>query len=131
MPLLTQAELHGVVVALISGGIDPLAQRSLLLQSIPLAYSSMLQTMGAPNLQALGDLGAMNVRERLADGTVPLEIYLRNASFLLSQTLQQAVILKALDTVVRRTSGAPKIDLPKVLSQTPEKIVHSDDLVPF
>jgi V8-like Glu-specific endopeptidase len=72
----------------------------------------------------------LNALERLADGSVPLAIWLANAAALASGTDAAAVYQKALDDVTRRVSGAPRIDS-AALPELAEAIVHQDDMVSY
>lgn len=130
MAFLTQAEIANVITALIGSGLDTAGSREALFQFVSKQYVSILPKNGVPNVQLLTDLGHMNNVERLADGTVPLQIYLQNASLLLSGMQEQKVIRAALDQVNHRATGAPRID-PAQIPETKEKIVHRDDMVTF
>jgi hypothetical protein len=131
MSLLPPDDINSIIEALIHSGLDTTTSRPALMQFIQPAYVSILPRLGSPVAQLVSDLGQMNSHERLANGDIPLAAYLRNASLLLTGTEQQKVIRTQLDAVNRRASGAPKIDVPKVVAETPEKIVHTDDLVTF
>ena len=131
MALLSQQDILDIVSALISGPLDTSTTRPALMQFVHPAYLGLLPRINPPAAQLLADLAKMNNDERLANGEVPLQIYLRNAAALLTGTEQQKVILAASDKVTRRASGAPPIDVPKIVAETPEKIVHTDDLVAF
>lgn len=93
-------------------------------------FVALLPTGSPPKPQLLSDLGRMNNVERLANGEIPLQIYLRNAALLVSGTEEEKVIRAALDQVTHRTSGAPRVDLTKI-PETKEKIIYRDDMVTF
>ncbi len=112
--------------------------RFLFCKGIPFTFFAGLNTSPIPAVQLDLDLITFNTVERLAEGTVPLEIWLRNAlNFLQAQT-EAAVVQEMLDIVSSRMSGAPPVqdptapDLP--LGSLPrglEKTVDRDDTLPF
>ena len=131
MSLLTQTEVLTLIDALIASGLDTAANRGALLQSISSQFISGIPTTGLPSGQLLNDIGRMNNVERLANGDVPLQIYLQNAALLLGGAEeQQKVIRSMLDQVNHRASGAPRLDL-AAIAETKEKIIHRDDMVTF
>jgi endonuclease G, mitochondrial len=112
--------------------------RFLLARGIRPAFLVGIAAPLAPGLQLDLDLTSFNDVERLVDGTVPLEIWLRNALRLLEAQQQAAVIQQMLDLVSTRMSGAPPVtdptapDLPRgSLPEGLERQVHRDDTLPF
>jgi endonuclease G len=130
MPILSQTEIQKTVVATIASGMNATNNRGALLQSIDPAFAALLPYNPAPAPQLMMDLGMMNQVERLANGQIPLAIYLGNLSLLLSGTQQQTVVVAILDEVEHRTSGAPRLD-PAKLPETKERIIHVNDMVPL
>lgn len=131
MTLLTQPEVMNVIQALLDSGLDTTANRGALFQFISGQFLGALPTSSLPSAQLLSDIGRMNRVERLANGDVPLQIYLQNAALLLSGAEeQQKVIRNALDQVAHRASGAPRLD-PAEIPETKERIVYTDDMVTF
>jgi len=131
MALLSQIEVERVIEALIASGLDTNANRGVLFQFISNAFKAVLPGGLPPVAQLLSDIGHMNDVERLANGDVPLRIYLRNASLLLMGTEdQRKVILSTLDQVEHRSTGSPRLDLTNV-PETKEKIIHIDDSVTY
>ncbi|MFJ8649504.1 trypsin-like peptidase domain-containing protein [Streptomyces sp. NPDC093546] len=116
--------------ALQAGLADP-SVRPLLFENIMPAYRGTLPLVPAPGRQLHSDLNEMNRVERLVDTRVPLEIWLRNAIAQTSEAAPLAVFQRALDDVVRDSSGEPDVltglDLPEVKEQQ----VNRDDTVPF
>ncbi|MCB5169408.1 hypothetical protein LG634_31940 [Streptomyces bambusae] len=55
----------------------------------------------------LCDLNAMNRVERLVDGSVPLRSWLENARGMTPAATAAAVFDRALDTVIRKSTGEP------------------------
>lgn len=131
MAFLRQPEVGELVRALIVSGIDVTGSRNALLQFINPLYVGTLPVGGPPATQLLNDIGRMNQQERLTNGDIPLEIYLRNALLLVMGVPQaESAVQVALNKVVQRASGAPTFE-PRVLPEIKEKIVHTDDTVPF
>jgi endonuclease G, mitochondrial len=104
--------------------------RPVLLLGLPTHFKGLLQDNLPPKPQVLNDLGRMNQIERLADGTVPLKVWLTNAVNLAFGTEHEKVFRRALDDTEHIASGAPRLDLAK-LPETKEVIVFRDDLLPF
>ncbi|WP_327281847.1 MULTISPECIES: trypsin-like peptidase domain-containing protein [unclassified Streptomyces] len=113
-----------------AGLADPSARR-LLLDGIMLKYQGTLPLMAAPGMQVRSDLNEMNRVERLIDGSVPLEIWLRNAVAQSAEAGPLAVFQKALDAVARDAAGEPDVPAGLTAGETKEEIVHFDDTVPF
>ncbi|AKL69181.1 MULTISPECIES: trypsin-like peptidase domain-containing protein [Streptomyces] len=116
--------------ALEAGLADPVV-RTLLFDGIMPKYRGTLPLLAAPGLQVRSDLNAMNRVERLVDGSVPLEVWLRNA---VAQTVAAdplAVFQRALDEVARNAAGEPDVPAGPAEGETKEEVVHHDDTVPF
>ncbi|MFE5805768.1 trypsin-like peptidase domain-containing protein [Streptomyces sp. NPDC056491] len=109
---------------------DP-ARRSLLFAGILPKYRGSLPVLAAPGQQIHSDLNEMNLVERLIDGTVPLAIWLRNATDQLTDAAARDVFLKALDRVTRDAAGEPDVAPDVPTGETKEEIVFQDDTVPF
>jgi V8-like Glu-specific endopeptidase len=112
--------------------------RRVLVRGIPFQYISALPEVGAPALQLSTDLMLFNNVERLADGSAPLEIWLRNAVNLLRTQVEAAPLQQALDKVSARVSGAPPVQNPTApnlpsgsLPAGLEKTIDRDDTLPF
>ncbi|WP_327265595.1 serine protease [Streptomyces sp. NBC_01232] len=109
---------------------DP-GRRSLLFAGILPKYRGSLPVLAAPGQQIHSDLNEMNRVERLIDGTVPLAIWLRNATDQLTDAAARDVFLKALDRVTRDAAGEPDVAPDVPTGETKEEIVFQDDTVPF
>ncbi|MFJ3961882.1 trypsin-like peptidase domain-containing protein [Streptomyces sp. NPDC090036] len=109
---------------------DP-GRRSLLFAGILPKYRGSLPVLAAPGGQIHSDLNEMNRVERLIDGTVPLAIWLRNATDQLTDAAARDVFLKALDRVTRDAAGEPDVAPDVPTGETKEEIVFQDDTVPF
>src|SRR5262245_7296536 len=72
------------------------ADRAGLLSRIPAGFVHGLPTASSPAAQLLSDLHELNIAGRLADGSVPLEVWLTNASALLAGVEQVNVVQEAL-----------------------------------
>ncbi len=114
------------------------AIRFLFARGIRPAFLLGLPALPSPGLQLEFDLTSFNSVVRLADGTVPLEIWLRNALRHLAAQQQAAVVQELLDLVSRRMSGAPPVADPTAPDLSPgslpehvERQVHRDDTLPF
>lgn len=119
--------------ALESGLADP-SVRPLLLDGIMPRYRGTLPLLAAPGRQVHSDLAEMNQVERLVDGSVPLEIWLRNAVAQTTAAGPLAVFQQALDDVARDAGGEPDVLAGRAKPELPEikeEVVHRDDTVPF
>ncbi|WP_175407188.1 trypsin-like peptidase domain-containing protein [Streptomyces sp. TRM64462] len=116
--------------ALDSGLADP-SVRPLLFEGIMTRYRGTLPMLPAPGRQVHSDLVEMNQVERLVDGSVPLEIWLRNAVAQTTQAAPLAVFQQALDDVARAAAGEPDVLADRPVPEIKEEIVHRDDTVPF
>jgi endonuclease G len=108
--------------------------RPLLLNGIDPRFAGSLRNYPNNDFQLTGDLNTLNSVERLADGSVPLEIWLRNAVELLSHLDTGKVLSRALDDVTSRMSNAAPIEEPSTvpnLFQVQEAIVNRDDMVAY
>ncbi|MEV6398998.1 trypsin-like peptidase domain-containing protein [Streptomyces sp. NPDC051907] len=105
--------------------------RPLLLAGVMRKYTATLPMLPQPILQVHSDLNQMNGVERLVNGQVPLELWLRNAVGLVTEEGPLAVLNRALDEVARSAGGEPDVmaELPDL--ETKEAILHRDDTVPF
>lgn len=72
------------------------ANRSVLLVGLPADFVASLPQAAAPGAQVLADLDAINAAGTLADGTVPLAVWLRNALALAATREETAVFRRAL-----------------------------------
>ncbi|MFI1019083.1 trypsin-like peptidase domain-containing protein [Streptomyces sp. NPDC020965] len=116
--------------ALETGLADPTV-RPLLFDGIMPLYRGTLPLLAAPGRQVHSDLNHMSQVERLVDGSVPLEIWLRNAVAQTTEAAALALLQGALDHVARSAGGEPEIVAPPAGAEVKEEIVHRDDTVPF
>ncbi|MEN8652777.1 trypsin-like peptidase domain-containing protein [Streptomyces sp. 21So2-11] len=116
--------------ALEAGFADP-SVRPLLFDGIMLKYRGTLPLVAAPGRQVHSDLNEMNRVERLIDGSVPLEIWLRNAVVQTTEAGPLAAFQRALDDVARAAGGEPDIMTDMPAGEIKEEIIHRDDTVPF
>ncbi|MFF9864898.1 MULTISPECIES: trypsin-like peptidase domain-containing protein [unclassified Streptomyces] len=113
-----------------SGLADP-SVRPLLFDGVLPRYRGTLPVLAAPGRQLHSDLVEMNRVERLVDGSVPLEIWLRNAVAQTTEAAPLAVFQRALDDVARDASGEPDVPDVAAVPEIKEQVVHRDDTVPF
>lgn len=128
---LSPDELNEVVNAAMAAGLAGQDQRTLLLSSIDRAVVLGLNTLQAPQLQLRSDLVSLNTIERLADGSVPLQLWLSEASTLTAGRVEEAVFRSYQAMVAAEASGQPQMpepaSLPEVVNN--EAIIHQDDMV--
>ncbi|MCP9962861.1 hypothetical protein LUX05_18595 [Streptomyces somaliensis] len=106
---LTQEDVLAVRDAALDAGLTDPAVRPLLFDGIMPRYRATLPLLAAPGLQVHSDLVEMNRVERLVDGSVPLEIWLRNAVAQTTAAAPAAVLQRALDDVARDAGGEPDV----------------------
>ena len=133
---LTASELDDVVDAAAAAGLINDAARTVLLGSLNQGFVlGSLPIIGFPLLQLRADLNAMNTVERLADGSVPLRDWLRQAGTLARQMGRtQASVFTAYETKVDAVaSGQPPLPDPATMPEiiNKEDIVYQDDMVDF
>ncbi|MEW2415491.1 trypsin-like peptidase domain-containing protein [Streptomyces sp. NPDC046866] len=132
-PYLPPEDIRAIKDAALEAGLAGPSDRELLLDGILPRYVGELPLDDAPGKQLQSDLNRMNRVERLVDGSVPLEIWLRNA---VAQTVEAgplAVFQRALDRVVRDAAGEPDVPVapPPAAGEAKEEIVFLDDTVPY
>lgn len=130
---LSETEVDELVTTTLSAGLGDAINRSILFSRIDPLYWTKLPVVPNPMTQVTLDLTSMNSIERLADGAVPLALWLRRASALAAGLVQQSVFQGYLARVEQRAAGAPPIpnpqQLPEVIDQ--EAIIFEDDMVDF
>ncbi|MCT4353326.1 trypsin-like peptidase domain-containing protein [Streptomyces sp. Je 1-79] len=131
VPYLSAEDLVRVRNAALDAGLAESEVRRLLFAGTTAHFRASLPTMDSPLRQMHSDLDVMNQVERLIDGTVPLEVWLRNA---ISQTVESGpltVLQRALDDVARDAAGEPDLPAGPLPAETKEEIIFRDDTVPF
>lgn len=108
---------------------DP-ATRLALFTGIDRRLLLVIPTAAMPAIQLSIDLGQLDSVERLVDGTVPLAVWLQNALNLMQAFPEAAVLQQALNKVLARSGGVPRVsdpgqNVPTVL----QRIVERDDMV--
>ena len=89
---------HDQILELHAAAVTSLAEsREALLSGIPAAFVASLPGASSPADRILRDLGALNDVGELADGTVPLALWLRNALALAGGRMEAAVFRQALE----------------------------------
>lgn len=112
-------------------GLVDAANRPALFDGIPGEFRFSLPLFPAPATQLTMDLSKLNEVERLVDGSVPLEQWLRNASGLAGGDKRGRAFLVALDRMSVRSSGDSHWHPPDDLPEFKEAIVHQDDRLAF
>ncbi|MEU2391152.1 trypsin-like peptidase domain-containing protein [Streptomyces sp. NPDC007369] len=128
---LSPDDVFGVYQAALDAGLAEPQVRPLLLRGIMPRYKALLPGKEAPGVQVQSDLDEMNQVERLVDGTVPLETWLRNAIAQTTEAAPRAEFQRALDKVVRDAAGEPDVPAPPSAAETKEEIVSTDDTLPY
>jgi V8-like Glu-specific endopeptidase len=129
---LTGAEIDELTNAAVGGDLVD-TERKLLLVGIPKTFASGMDTVGNKRSQFKLDVVNLNRVERLADGTVPLLAYLRNAAAELRQLdrTEAEVFERTLARVERLAVALPELPdparLPEVVKN--ERIIGSNDMV--
>lgn len=131
VPYLTDAELLRVQSAAVEAGLADAELRPKLFAGTTRHFRAGLPLHKTPFEQIRSDLRTLNRVERLIDGTVPLEVWLRNALTLTTRPGPVAVFQRALDDVSRDASGEPELLVDYVFGEVKEEIVFRDDTVPF
>ncbi|MEU9859478.1 trypsin-like peptidase domain-containing protein [Streptomyces sp. NPDC047971] len=130
-PYLSAEDVVRVRNAALEAGLAENTVRPLLFAGTTAHFRASLPTMDTPLRQLHSDLHTMNQVERLIDGTVPLEVWLRNA---IAQTVEAGpltVLQRALDDVARDAAGEPDLPPEMMPGETKEEIIFRDDTVPF
>ncbi|MFB7371483.1 trypsin-like peptidase domain-containing protein [Streptomyces sp. NPDC056222] len=130
-PYLSPEDVVRVRNAALDAGLAENTVRPLLFAGTTAHFRASLPTMDTPLRQLHSDLHTMNQVERLIDGTVPLEVWLRNA---IAQTVEAGpltVLQRALDNVARDAAGEPDLPPEMMPGETKEEIIFRDDTVPF
>lgn len=126
-------EVEDLVKISVNSGLSSPANRMLLLNGILPIYVANLNLLPSPALQLRSDFNSMNSTERLADGSVPLVTWLRNAAALSAGLPDAEVFRKYHDRLARSVSGERDIPDPDKLPEVIQKqvIIHMDDMVDF
>ncbi|MFE5298807.1 trypsin-like peptidase domain-containing protein [Streptomyces sp. NPDC056632] len=130
-PYLTAEELLAVENAAMEAGLADRELRGRLFAGIKDHFRAALPPQPTPFTQTQSDLRTMNRVERLMEGEVPLEMWLRNAIALAADRGPVAVFQRALDHVVRDAGGEPELPAEFLSAEFKEEIVVRDDMVPF
>jgi hypothetical protein len=86
--------------------------RGVLLAGLAPSFVATLRSGPTASAQLALDLEAMNRVERLADGTVPLQLWLSNAMHLSGPRREAEVFRRALDVLVRTVAVQPRSTAP-------------------
>ncbi|MEV5973416.1 trypsin-like peptidase domain-containing protein [Streptomyces sp. NPDC051921] len=130
-PYLSAEELLAVENAAMEAGLADRELRGRLFAGVRDHFRAALPPQPTPFTQTQSDLRIMNRVERLMEGEVPLELWLRNAIALAADRGPVAVFQRALDHVVRDAAGEPELPAEFLSAEFKEEIVIRDDMVPF
>src|ERR1044071_9075979 len=133
MPLLTREQIQLLTDSAIDSGLADGPQRPRLLDGINARFRAFHMPLASePGQQILSDLVKMNEVEQLADGSVPLQIWLQNAIFLTRDLAKPAKNFNALLAVINgKVTGQPAIPEPAALPEIKERVIHHDDRLPI
>ena len=131
MPYLDQVQMRELRGAATKAGFADPAIRNALLDGVHRQFRDLLPVVAAPALQLRADLRACNEADRLVDGSVPLEAWLRNAVELTQTEGLAMVFHRYLDHVAAAAAGEPDLPPSEDLDEIEEAIVHRDDTLPF
>jgi endonuclease G, mitochondrial len=131
-PFLTEPDITALTDAAINADVFSIP-RALQFQFVVPAFVHRLPGNPIPLVQFRLDLAALNLVDRLEDGSVPLVLFLRNIASLLRPRVESAVFERYANKVGNQTQGVPALPavakLPEVVRK--EAIVHQDDTVEF
>jgi endonuclease G len=129
---LPQDKLDGLYDAAVNTGLSNPMVLFTLLSGIDQNYAQHFQNIALPPQALLLDtLNRLNETERLNDGTVPFERWLKNAVKLAGPKPAAQVFTQALSEFAQRSSGELPIENLGTLPELKEQIVHQDDMVPI
>ncbi len=107
-------------------------QRTLLTSGISPLFLLNIPVGNPPAIQVALDLKLFNDIERLSDGVVPLEVWLRNAVSFYGVTPGGVILKSYLSTVQRAANGAPVVKAPTAtLPRIKEAIIDRDETLPI
>src|SRR5690349_9924828 len=130
MALIPQDKLRLLVDAILASGRNPITERNIFFQSANGKFFCILSVSTNPRSQLTSDRGRMNEVKGLADGQIPLLIYLQNVAAFVSGLPEEKFIRSIIDLVINTTSGAKRPDIKKI-PELKEAIIHTDDTVGF
>lgn len=120
MLLLDHATILALHKAAISSGLAD--SRATLLGGMPAAFAASLPRAPSPNAQILQDLNVMNAAGKLADGSIPLALWLSNAAGLVPLAPEASVFESALHRMAPQSDDPRPVDSPLVYI-----VAHADD----
>ena len=105
--------------------------RPVLFQAVHRDFLGVLPYNPRPANQVVSDLTKMNRVERLADGSVPLQQWLRAATAQVQDAGDRSTLDRALDKVTAAASGEPSVDAAAAAVESQELVIFRDDMVRF
>jgi endonuclease G len=131
---LPAAKLLELRTAALGSGLGQPTKREFLLADLPRIYAAILPIHAAPADQVLSDLTEMNAVEYLEGEIVPLAVWLTNAANHAVSPPLRDTFRKAREDVLRIRGERRAAEGPAAPNTPPpgtEKIVHSDDMLPY
>lgn len=110
--------------------VDP-QLRPVLFQRVHRDFLGVLPYNARPLNQVLSDLTTMNRVERLSDGSVPLQQWLRAATGQVQDAGDRTVLDRALDKVTAAAAGEPSVEAMATAVESQELVIFRDDTVRF
>ncbi|MFC7496301.1 MULTISPECIES: trypsin-like peptidase domain-containing protein [unclassified Nocardioides] len=110
--------------------LDP-QLRPILFERVHRDFLGVLPYNAKPTNQVRSDLVKMNRVERLSDGSVPLQQWLRAAAGQVQDATERAVVDQALDKVTAAAAGEPSVEAVAAVVESKELVIFRDDMVAF
>ena len=109
--------------------------RDALFANIDNGYKNMMPVLPIPLMQIKSDLQDLNNTQKLVDGTVPFQIWLRNAGSFLKPFVESKIIQQALEDITNQSVKSEPVtnqnppDKATIEKIVQEKIILRDDMV--
>jgi endonuclease G, mitochondrial len=128
---LSTDRLYEVRDAALHAGLADPQTRPLLFEGVLPLFVAGLPILPQPAQQVFADLTRMNAVDRLVDGGVPLERWLRNAVRQTTERAPREVLEAALEEVAAAAAGEPPVPPADQIEELNEEIVYEDDTVEY
>jgi hypothetical protein len=131
VPHISTDRLYEVRDAALGAGLADPQMRPLLFEGVLPLFVAGLPILPQPGQQVFADLVRMNAVDRLVDGGVPLELWLRNAVRQTTEAAPREVLASALEEVSAAAAGEPPVPPAAEIEELNEEIVYEDDTVEY
>jgi endonuclease G, mitochondrial len=128
---ITTDRLYEVRDAALGAGLADPQVRPLLFEGVLPLFLAGLPILPQPAQQVFSDLTRMNAVDRLVDGGVPLELWLRNAVRQTTESAPREVFESTLEEVAAAAAGEPPVPPAAQIEELNEEIVYEDDTVEY